>query len=218
MNLSAQLFPQWLLIGGWVMSGLLLLRSAWKINWLTIPQSELTCWFGGTVGVLVLWQMKANIQPGLTFHLMGAVALTLIAGPDRARIGIAMALGGDILDGHADWWGMGLSWLLVGGLPSTLAWRMLKFAQWRMPHNYFVYIFFNGFAAGAISMWLVGLGTCGLLAAVGVYPTDFLVDEQLPYYFLMGWPEAFTTGITMTLLVVYFPQWVVTFPDPLYLK
>ncbi|GAB7126642.1 hypothetical protein JCM19000A_11490 [Silvimonas sp. JCM 19000] len=218
MNLPAGLFPAWLCIGACVIAGLLLARSIYKTAWLTVPQSELTCWFGGTVLMLVLWQMKANIQPGLTFHLLGAAGLTLIAGPDRARIGVAVALVADILDGHGDWSGIGLSWLLTAGIPTTLTWQLLKLAQKRLPHNYFVYIFLNSFAAGALSMWLVGISTCALLWATGVYAPDFLLEEQLPYYLLFGFPEAFTTGMVMTMLVIYAPQWVVTFDDQLYLR
>lgn len=218
MNLVAAHFPDSWLITAWLLCACLLARSAWQVPWLKLPQSELTCWFGGTVAVLIAWQMKANIQPGLAFHLIGATALTLIAGPDRARLGLAVALGGDIYDGHGDWASMGLSWLIVAAVPTTLTWQLLRFAQKKMPIHYFTYIFVNSFAAGALSMWCVGLLTCGLLAASGVYDLGFLVDEQLPYYLLMGWPEAFTSGIVMTLLVVYFPQWVATFDDRLYLK
>ncbi len=218
MNLVAAHFPQSWLVGAWLIAGALLVRSAVRVPWFKLPQADMTCWFGGTVAVLVAWQMKASLQPGLAFHLIGAVALTLIAGPDRARLGLAVALAADIYDGHGNWASMGLSWLIVGAMPSTLAWQVLRFAQKKMPLNYFTYIFVNSFAAGAVSMWLVGLLTCGLLAAAGAYDFGFLVDEQLPYYFLMGWPEGFTTGIVMTLLVVYFPQWVATFDDGLYLK
>jgi uncharacterized membrane protein len=35
---------------------------------------------------------------------------------------------------------------------------------------------------------------------------------------LLSWPEAFTTGLMLTLLVVYKPQWVSTFDDERYLN
>jgi uncharacterized membrane protein len=39
----------------------------------------------------------------------------------------------------------------------------------------------------------------------------------LPFYFLMDWAEAFATGMMVTLMVVYRPEWVATFDDARYL-
>ncbi|WP_255990285.1 energy-coupling factor ABC transporter permease [Chitinolyticbacter albus] len=217
MNLVASHFPLPWLVLGWLLATICILRAAWRIPWFALKQSRLTAWFGGTVIVLLLWQLKAEVHPGLAFHLLGATALTLIAGANPARLGLAVALAADALQGHGDWAGLGLSWLLVAGLPSTLTAALLAWAQRRLPPNYFVYVFVNAFAAAALSMWLVGLASCALLALAGAYPAEFLFGENLPYYFLMGWPEAFITGIHLTLLVVYRPEWVATFDDAFYL-
>ena len=103
-------------------------------------------------------------------------------------------------------------------MPIAITHGLLRFAQRRFSPNFFVYIFINCFAAGAISMWLVGLSLCALLAAIGAYPSDFLFNEMLPFYFLMGWPEAFITGLNLTLLVVWRPDGVSSFNDQLYLQ
>ncbi|GAA5786841.1 hypothetical protein GCM10007860_22860 [Chitiniphilus shinanonensis] len=217
MNLIAEHFPDSWLLAGWLLTLWCLLHAARRVPWLTLRQSELTAWFGATVVVLVLWQFKAQLQPGIAFHLVGATALTLIAGPERARLGLAVALAADAAQGDGQWASLGLSWLVIAGLPTTLTAALLRLAQRRLPANYFVYIFLNCFAAGALSMWAVGLAGCALLALAGAYPAAFLFEEQFPYYFLMGWPEAFLTGIHLTLLVVYRPQWVRTFDDRFYL-
>ncbi|BCL74942.1 hypothetical protein JHS3_06780 [Jeongeupia sp. HS-3] len=217
MNFVSSQFPLWLLSLSWIAAVLLLIRAALRVPWFALSQSAITGWLGCTIAALTLWQMKASIQPGLSFHLIGATALTLIAGRDRALLGLAAALAIDTGFGHAGWGAFGLSWLITAALPCTLTQGLLGMAQRRLPLNYFIYIFLNAFAAAALSMWAVGLLTCGLLAAVGAYPLEFLLSEQLPYYFLMGWPEAFTTGSNMALLVIYRPQWVASFDDEKYL-
>lgn len=217
MNPVAAHFPaDWLALG-WLLAGLGLVYAAWHVPWLALRQSQLTAWFGATVAILALWQLKAEVHPGLAFHLLGTSALTLIAGPHAAKLGMAVVLAAEAAQGHGDWASLGLAWLLVGLLPSWLTCCLLTWAQRHLPANYFVYIFFNCFAAAALSMWAVGLASCLLLTMAGAYATDFLFTEQLPYYFLMGWPEAFTTGIHLTLLVVYRPEWVATFDDRFYL-
>jgi uncharacterized membrane protein len=52
----------------------------------------------------------------------------------------------------------------------------------------------------------------------GVYSFDYLAENYLPFYFLMAWAEAFSTGMIITLLVVYRPEWVATFDDHRYLS
>ncbi|VEB41807.1 Predicted membrane protein [Chromobacterium violaceum] len=51
----------------------------------------------------------------------------------------------------------------------------------------------------------------------GAYPWDGLLGEALPYYFLLSWSEAFTTGLLLAVLTVYKPRWVSTFDDGRYL-
>ncbi|UXY13925.1 energy-coupling factor ABC transporter permease [Chitiniphilus purpureus] len=218
MNLISAHFSTPWLVTGWLLAGWCLWRAARQVPWLRLAQAELTSWFGATVIILLLWQLKAQVQPGLAFHLLGATALTLVAGPDRARLGMAAVLVGDALQEPGHWGSLGLSWLLSAGLPTLLTSQLLLLARRHLPANYFVYLFCNGFAAAALSMWSMGLAGCVLLALAGAYPPDLLFEEHYPYYFLMGWPEAFTTGLHLTLLVVYRPQWVATFDDAFYLR
>jgi uncharacterized membrane protein len=63
----------------------------------------------------------------------------------------------------------------------------------------------------------VGLVSTGFAALAGAYPLGYLLDEYLPYYLLMAWSEAFATGMLITVMVVYKPEWVATFDDHRYL-
>jgi uncharacterized membrane protein len=80
-----------------------------------------------------------------------------------------------------------------------------------------VYVFVNAFLTGAAGLLLAA--ACGLLALAlaGAYPVDYLLGEVLPFYFLLAWSEAFTSGLVTAILIVYRPHWVATFDDQRYL-
>ncbi|WP_028455281.1 energy-coupling factor ABC transporter permease [Chitinilyticum litopenaei] len=217
MNLLAAHFPDWLL---WLGNGLaivLLLRAALQIPWFALSQAALTGWFGATTLILLLWQLRTGIMPGVSFHLLGASALALIAGAPRAMLGMAVIVLADTSQGHGDFAAAGLSWLLSAWLPILLTSTALRLAVRHLPQHFFIYIFVNCFAVSALGMWLAGLATCSLLTLVAAHPGSDLFAEQFPFYFLLGFPEAFTTGLNLTMLVIWRPQWVVTFSDAMYL-
>ena len=58
--------------------------------------------------------------------------------------------------------------------------------------------------------------------AVLLLATSLGTQQLLPDYLLasvmMMFPEAFVTGMLMTLFIVYKPQWVSTFFDEVYIK
>jgi uncharacterized membrane protein len=80
-----------------------------------------------------------------------------------------------------------------------------------------VYFFLNAFANGAISMLAVGAAAALVSSGMGLYRGEYLLNEYLPFYLLMAWGEAFTTGALVTLMVVWKPEWIATFSDQRYL-
>ncbi|QLI83100.1 energy-coupling factor ABC transporter permease [Chitinibacter fontanus] len=207
----------WLQLG-WLLMGFGVIESARREPWQQSPANHITSWLASSVVILLLWQLKAQVQAGIAFHILGSSALCLIAGRRRALISISAILIIQALSAKLDWQSIGLIWLLKGALPIFITSALLSWAQQRLPLNYFVYIFFNCFCAAALSMWSYGLLHCLILAASGAYEWPFLFEEVLPYYFLMGWPEAFITGLNLTILVVWQPQWVCSFDDIKYLQ
>ncbi|MGE8358325.1 MAG: energy-coupling factor ABC transporter permease, partial [Microvirgula sp.] len=86
-----------------------------------------------------------------------------------------------------------------------------------LPANYFIYLFLNAFLVGGASFFASALLLVATLGLAGVYPADELLYDVLPFYFLLSWSEAFTTGLMMSIFVVYKPHWVATFDDRRYL-
>jgi len=218
MNLPAGLLPSWLLLFSTLGA---LMVCGWAIKqerWPTLSQAQMTSWLCCSVILLLTWQLKAQIHAGLAFHILGGTALTLIAGSYRALLSLAVLLAIDLGFGHGDIASWGLSFWLIGVLPVLTTQLILRFARRYFSPNFFVYIFVNCFAAGAVTMWIFGLVNCSLLFLVTAYSAQFLFEEMLPIYFLMGWPEAFMTGLNLTLLVVWRPEWVHSFNDRVYLQ
>ncbi|MCX7626968.1 MAG: energy-coupling factor ABC transporter permease [Methylophilaceae bacterium] len=175
-------------------------------------------WMAACVGLMVLWSIKTGIKPGLTFHVLGSTLLTLMFGPRLAIVALAVVLAGVTLAGAAGWQSLGINLLLMGGLPVLFSYVLYSQAYHKLPHHVFIYIFVDAFVAAGLSILLLGVVDTLLLSFAGVYSLEYLRDNYLPYFILMGWSEALLTGMAVTLMVAYRPEWLVTFSDKLYLK
>ena len=214
--LSIQIPPAWL-IGTWAIAlalfALIALRAFWPL--FTDPR-DLNVFLGACLTVFLLWRIKAGVQPGLSLHLLGATALTLMFRPLLAMFASAIVAASVAL-----WTGqyaaLAANWLIMGALPVTVSWLVHRaISRWLPPHL-FVYFFLNAFANGAISMLAVGAAAALVSSGMGLYRSEYLLNEYLPFYLLMAWGEAFTTGALVTLMVVWKPEWIATFSDQRYL-
>lgn len=218
MNLRAEGFPtELMLLGNLLALGLLVWRAR-KVAWLSLSQAQLTGWLGASTLIAVIWQLKTGIQPGLSFHLLGASVLTLVCGRDKALVGMAGVVLANCANGSADWLAAGWSWLLGPLVGILLADRLLRLSEQRLPANYFAFFFANGFFGAALSFIAAALCLLGFHALAGRYAPGYLLEEVLPYYLLFAWSEAFSSGLIMAMLIIYRPQWVESFDDRRYLS
>jgi len=218
MNLVSGNIPahwQWLL---WLSSALIGGLVAWRARWgMMADQRNLNIFLGATVAVLALWLIKAGIKPGLNFHLLGATALTLMFRPLFALFGLALVIAA-ITFWHGEYAAFAPNLLIMGVVPVAVSWTIYRFVDRRLPNHFFIYVFLNAFFGAAVAISAVGFASTGFVALSGVYPLDYLLQEYLPYYLLMAWSEAFLTGMIVTLMVVYKPEWVATFDDKRYIE
>jgi uncharacterized membrane protein len=217
MDFPAGLFP---LSVSLTFDGLMLLAlgvSVARVGWRRLDRSVLNAWLGAMVLVMVLWTLRDEYRPGISFHLLGMAILTLMMGPWLAMLAAALVMAGAELSRGGSLLPVGLDWFICGAVPIMFTRGALWLTQRYLPANYFVYFFFNAFLAGGLSMTLAGLSGVLALGIAGIHGWDVLFDEAMPYYFLLSWSEAFTTGLMMAILVVYRPRWVCTFDDGRYL-
>ncbi len=218
MDLTADLLgPVWYWAALPVL-GILLLHAAWRAQWRWLSDSaRLNLFLGTVVALVVLWCIRAGIHPGLGFHLLGATACTLMFGPRLALIAMTLVMLGAAAAGTLQWWSLPLNVLLMGAVPVAVSAAILHAVERWLPANLFVYIFAAAFFGAAAAMIATGLAASLLLGAAGIYPFEYLAAEYAPWFLLMAWAEAFTTGAAITLMVVYRPDWVATFDDTRYL-
>lgn len=218
MNLPDNLLDpalQWL---GWGLFAAVFLLALRRAPWGRLGDSaQSNVWLGTIVILTLLWSIKAGVLPGLDLHLLGAMTFTLEFGPWLAFVGLSLVLAGITVNGAAGWESFGLNALLMAGLPVLLAYGIYRFNQRRLSKNPFVFIFANGFFGSALTILATGVAASALLYLGGAYPLEKLLDDYLPYFLLLGFSEAWLSGALVTLLVVYRPQWVVSFDDSRYL-
>jgi uncharacterized membrane protein len=219
MNLPDELLPAGWLWAGHLLFALVLGYAVRFAPWRRLRKtSRLHLFLGTVVALMVLWNIKTGILPGLNFHMLGATAFTLMFGPELAIAGMALVLLGATLAGFSGPWTFSVNALLMGVLPVLVSHALYRLADTRLPNHFFVYVFVNGFFGGALAMAATGTVATALLAAAGAYPAAYLYGEYLPYFILLAWSEALLTGMAVTLMVVYRPEWIGTFDDLRYLR
>ncbi len=218
MNLVTSNIPADWLIPLWLTASLMLIALVRHIVWRRLWNPDnLNVFLGATVATLGLWMIHTGIRPGLSFHLLGATALTLMFGPWFALLALGLINGALALwHGQLNAWP--INWILYGALPILFSWRLYRFVDRRLTNHFFVYIFLNAFFGAALAVSLTGLASTAFLALSEAYTLDYLLDQYLPYCLLMAWSEAFSTGMLISIIVVYKPTWIATFDDARYLN
>lgn len=173
---------------------------------------------GAIVFVLVLWTMQAGFAAGLSVHLIGATILTLMFGWAFAFLVVTLLVIISAALGSGGWETVPFNALLLGGVPVAVSHFIYRLADRKLPNHFFVYIFLCAFFGAAAAMAAVGLLSTAVFTLGEVYSWEYLQYNYLRYFLLLVFPEAFITGMVMTLLVVYYPRWVSTFDDARYLR
>lgn len=196
-----------------------LMAAVYTAPWSRLRENEhLHVFLGACVVLLVLWSIKAGISPGLSFHLLGVTALTLMLGWQLAFVAVTVVVIGTTLNGAAGWFSASLNVMMMGALPILVTQVLLVCVQRCLPHNLFVYVFLNSFLAAGVSMLAVGLFAALLMVVGGVYSLGALGYDYLPFLPLISLPEAIINGMLVSVFVVYRPNWVTSFDDAMYLN
>lgn len=218
MNLPDGLLDTSWILPAWVAFALLAVRAARRAPWRVLADSaRLNTYLGLLVALLLLWHLKAGVKPGLTLHLLGATVLTLCFGWRLAFLGLSLVLAGVTANGFAGWQVFAVNALLMAGVGVAVSTLIHRLVDRLLPPHVFVYIFCNGFFASALAVLAVGALSCLFLTVAGAYSGEYLREEYLPYFLLLGFSEAWLSGMLTTLLVVYRPDLLANFEDKRYL-
>jgi len=179
---------------------------------------QLHVYLGLVVALLLLWAMQVKVQPGLSFHLLGATAATLMFGWSLAVIATSVALAGVCLNAASGWEDFALNAMLGGVIPVTLTQVLLVLIRSYLPRHFFIYVLVNGFLTAGLVAVASGYLAAWLLIGSGVYTFAQLSETVLPFFPMMFLPEAMLNGWVMVVLVAQRPAWVYSFSDEQYLR
>jgi len=220
LHIPSNLLPPWLV---WTSNLLffLFLAAAFRLApWRELyrrPEKQ-HVFLGAVVALLTIWGIKAGISPGLGFHHLGATLFTLMFGWPLAVIGLTLTMAASLFLQASDWASLGVNGLLSIVIPITVSFAILKLSHRRLPDNFFIYIFVCAFFGAAAAIATSRFCAISLLSYISAYPDEKLAEESLQYLPLFMFPEAFVTGMLITIFVVYRPDWVATFDDERYLR
>jgi uncharacterized membrane protein len=219
VDFPASLFPAGIL---WPANALLVVLLAAALVRLPLGRlrsNEFThVYLAACVVLLLLWNTRVGVLPALNFHLLGVTAITLMFGWAYAVFAVLMVCAGSLINQGGVWQGLGLNVLVVGWVPILVTQALLRLAQRRLPHNFFVYVYINGFLAAGLSTLAVGLLGALLMLMVDGGNSEWLSYQYYPYFPLIFFSEAFVNGMIMTALVALRPGWVSSFDDNLYIN
>ncbi len=219
MELAAESFSTALLLGFGLVYAFALYLALRLAYWRRLLESEqLHVFLGTSVALILLWQVRAQVDPLWTFHFLGVTTVTLMFGWSFAILAGSLALLAVTLNSGQGWEGMLINGITLIVLPITLTQVILVLVRSLLPKNFFIFVLVNGFLTAGLVALASGYLATGLLLTTGSRSLLELQENFLPFFPLMFLPEAMLNGWITTILVLYRPRWVVSFSDELYLK
>lgn len=218
MNIPDNLLGEAWYWAAWAVWIPLFALSVWRAPWARLQDNEqINVWLGMIVMLTLIWSLNAGVKPGLSMHLLGATVFTLCFGRHLAFVGLSVVLSGITLNGASGFFAFAINALITVGIAVLVSHTISRLVARHLPKHLFVFIFVNGFFDAALTVMSVGLASTLLMGFSAVYEFEYLTSEYLPYFILLGFSEAWLSGMVLTLFVVYRPNWVVAFDDSLYL-
>ncbi len=205
---------------GWAIYLPVLAWAIWRAPWVELfsdfRRQHLV--FGTVLALFLLWLMRADFASGLSYHLIGMTAVTLLLDWPLAVLGGLTAQLGLLALGKQDLAALGVNGALLVLLPVLVTELCAKWVEHYQPRNLFVYIFCCGFFPAALAALLCVLIGLGVLWVDGVFPMPPWLEDFIGYLWLVMFPEAFINGTAVTALVVFCPEWLETFNRTRYLQ
>lgn len=210
--------PLWLYGAGWFGWLTVLAWAVRRVHWATLPtRPEVAVAPAAWVVLSVLWQWQVGAQDGLVMHYLGATPLSLMLGAPLALVVLAAVVVVSVLLGTTEWLAAGLVGLVLTAWPVWLSDRLRRTVAHRLPRHIFVFLMGTAFFGAWIVVSATGIAVTALDEFAPIYGNVALWADYFPYFLLLGFSEAWISGMFLTLMVIYRPRWVVAFDDKCYL-
>lgn len=165
-------------------------------------------WLSLTIGLSVIWLMRAELMDVFYLHFIGASLAYLLLGVPLAGLALAVVLVFTGLTRHIPVEIWGAQYVLSGLLPLLLAYGLHRLIARFLPKRLFAFIFVHGFFVTALSMMLTVFVNFLALQYFSVISLNVGNEVYWISPILLGWGEAFLTGMIIALIAVYRPYWL----------
>lgn len=189
-----------------------------KADWSRLARfDQLNIFLLACAFIVILWNLRAGVSPGLALHYLGVTTMTLVFGWPLAVLGVGLALALLGFVNGMDFQAFGVNALVTGVLPALATQVIYRFADRRLPHHFFVYVFICAFLGGILALLVSASAVVSLLALSGAYPMAKISYEYLAYLPLLALPEGMINGMVVTVMAALKPAWLVSFDEERYL-
>ncbi|MFO8153667.1 energy-coupling factor ABC transporter permease [Thioalkalivibrio sp.] len=210
-------FPLWLQLFSAAGLTLLLVWMFRGMTWdeLFVP-GRLQQFVLATLALALIWSMRAASVDGLAMHFLGVVVVTLVFGWQLAILMTTLVVAALAVLGIVDPMLAPLKILLTGVAPALGTWGLLRFSERRLPPHMFIYLYVVGFFGGMLSVLVVMAGNAVVFGLFTDAAWESIFREYLQYTPLLVLPEGVLNGMVITGLVMFRPEWVITYSDARY--
>lgn len=219
MGVVSGMFPVHLLMLADFLYGLLIIICFLRADWARVSLEKVVqhSLLGGSLVLVLIWQIKADLYPGLDVHLLGMTVMALALGWELAILVGFLASVLNVLLFGLPLEVMAINALISTALPILVTYLVLLWERRVSFRLFFAYMFICGFFAAAFSAGAAASVSAFMMWLFDVYPLSFLSEHYLQYLPLIMLPEGFVNGIVMAGLIVYFPERLITFDQTRYL-
>ena len=220
MSFAQSVLAPWALIFTSLLSLGVVVWALWRRPWQVLLEDAALQhrWLGATLAVVLMWQLRAQAVDWLTLHLVFTVLMTLVFKAPLALISNVLINVAMVVIGRNEWTLLGANVLVTGIVPAAIIGTVWRLVDRRLPDNLMVFLFACGFFGAALATLGAGLAAVLLIIVAGTDPNAiYLAQEYARFLPLLMPSEAFITGMLLSILLVYHPNWVATFNDHRYI-
>nr|WP_298968751.1 energy-coupling factor ABC transporter permease [uncultured Halomonas sp.] len=220
MSFAQNVLAPWALILTSLLSLSVVVWALWGRPWQELIDDTALQhrWLGATLAVVLMWQLRAQAVDWLTLHLVFTVLMTLVFKAPLALISNVLINVAMVVIGRNEWMLLGPNVLVTGIIPAAVTGTVWRLVDRRLPDNLMVFLFACGFFGAALATLVAGLSAVLLITVAGTDPDAiYLAQEYARFLPLLMPSEAFITGMLLSILMVYHPDWVATFNDHRYI-
>jgi len=190
-------------------------RAPWRL--LKVNSALQHLCFGASVALVLLWSIKTQIFAGISIHLIGMTALSLVLGWDLAIVCAGIALALITFASAGSWTNFAANGVITIILPVTVSVIISRLVDRKLPKNFFIYLFVCGFFCAGLSAFLIGMSVSVTLWINDIYPWVKIQREIITIIVLTIFPEGLLNGILLSAIMVFYPDWIRSFDAKAYI-